>query len=81
MQIRRNSIIRPGDRVFFDPGENHWHGAAPGRLMVHMDAANDERQPVTGASTRRRTGTKVGRDEDQRRQQREIFVTTKLAAR
>ena len=21
--------IRPGDRVFFEPGENHWHGAAP----------------------------------------------------
>jgi quercetin dioxygenase-like cupin family protein len=21
--------IRPGDSVFFEPGENHWHGAAP----------------------------------------------------
>jgi quercetin dioxygenase-like cupin family protein len=21
--------IRPGDRVYFEPGENHWHGAAP----------------------------------------------------
>ena len=28
--------IRPGDRVFFEPGENHWHGAAPDRLMVHI---------------------------------------------
>jgi quercetin dioxygenase-like cupin family protein len=28
--------IRPGDRVFFEPGENHWHGATPTRLMVHM---------------------------------------------
>ena len=28
--------IRPGDRVYFDPGENHWHGAAPNRLMVHI---------------------------------------------
>jgi quercetin dioxygenase-like cupin family protein len=28
--------IRPGDRVFFEPGENHWHGAAPGRFMVHI---------------------------------------------
>jgi quercetin dioxygenase-like cupin family protein len=27
--------IRPGDRVFFEPGENHWHGAAPNRFMVH----------------------------------------------
>src|SRR5439155_17161674 len=24
-------VIRPGDRVFFEPGENHWHGAAPTR--------------------------------------------------
>jgi quercetin dioxygenase-like cupin family protein len=24
------------DRVFFEPGENHWHGAAPNRFMVHI---------------------------------------------
>jgi quercetin dioxygenase-like cupin family protein len=29
-------VIRPGDRVFFEPAENHWHGAAPNRLMVHI---------------------------------------------
>jgi len=29
-------IIRPGDRVFFEPGENHWHGAAPNRFMTHL---------------------------------------------
>jgi quercetin dioxygenase-like cupin family protein len=28
--------IRPGDRVFFAPGENHWHGAAPDRFMLHV---------------------------------------------
>jgi quercetin dioxygenase-like cupin family protein len=28
--------IRPGDRVFFEPGENHWHGAAPDRFMAHI---------------------------------------------
>jgi len=28
--------IRPGDRVFFAPGEDHWHGAAPDRFMVHL---------------------------------------------
>ena len=28
--------IRPGDRVFFEPGEDHWHGAAPNRFMVHI---------------------------------------------
>jgi quercetin dioxygenase-like cupin family protein len=22
-------VIRPGDRVYFEPGEDHWHGAAP----------------------------------------------------
>jgi quercetin dioxygenase-like cupin family protein len=27
--------IRPGDSVFFEPDENHWHGAAPTRFMVH----------------------------------------------
>ena len=29
-------VIRPGDRVFFDPGEEHWHGAAPTRFMTHI---------------------------------------------
>ena len=28
--------IRPGDRVFFEPGEDHWHGAAPDRFMTHV---------------------------------------------
>ena len=28
--------ILPGDRVFFDPGEDHWHGAAPDRFMTHL---------------------------------------------
>ena len=29
-------LIRPGDRVFFEPGEEHWHGAAPHRFMAHL---------------------------------------------
>ena len=29
-------IIRPGDRVFFEPGEEHWHGATPTRFMTHL---------------------------------------------
>jgi quercetin dioxygenase-like cupin family protein len=29
-------VIRAGDRVFFAPDENHWHGAAPNRFMVHL---------------------------------------------
>jgi quercetin dioxygenase-like cupin family protein len=28
--------IRPGDRVFFEPGEEHWHGAIEGRFMSHV---------------------------------------------
>jgi quercetin dioxygenase-like cupin family protein len=29
-------VIRPGDRVYFEPGEEHWHGAAPDRFMAHL---------------------------------------------
>src|SRR3954454_16095155 len=29
-------VIRPGDRVFFEPGEDHWHGAASNRFMTHL---------------------------------------------
>lgn len=29
-------VIRPGDRVQIEPGEEHWHGASPTRLMVHL---------------------------------------------
>ena len=29
-------MIRPGDRVFFEPGEDHWHGATPTRFMTHL---------------------------------------------
>ena len=29
-------MIRPGDRVFFEPGEEHWHGAAATRFMTHI---------------------------------------------
>jgi quercetin dioxygenase-like cupin family protein len=28
--------IRPGDRVFFEPNEEHWHGATPTRFMAHL---------------------------------------------
>jgi quercetin dioxygenase-like cupin family protein len=29
-------LIAPGDRVFFEPGEEHWHGAAANRFMTHI---------------------------------------------
>src|SRR5512142_2338803 len=28
--------IRPGDVVWFAPGEKHWHGAAPKTAMTHI---------------------------------------------
>ena len=41
-------IIRPGDRVFFEPEENHWHGAAATRLMTHVaiQQADETGSPV-----------------------------------
>jgi quercetin dioxygenase-like cupin family protein len=29
-------VIRPGDSVFFEPGEDHWHGASATRFMAHI---------------------------------------------
>jgi quercetin dioxygenase-like cupin family protein len=42
-------VIRAGDRVFFEPGEDHWHGAAPDRFMMHvaMQQVDDQGSPVT----------------------------------
>ncbi len=31
--------IRPGDIVWFEPGEKHWHGAAPATAMSHVAIA------------------------------------------
>lgn len=31
--------IRPGDIVFFAPGEKHWHGAGPNTAMTHLAIA------------------------------------------
>lgn len=38
-------VIRPGDSVWFPPGERHWHGAAPDAGMSHIaiqEASNGE---------------------------------------
>jgi quercetin dioxygenase-like cupin family protein len=42
-------VIRPGDRVFFEPGEEHWHGAAATRFMTHiaMLEVDEEGNPAT----------------------------------
>jgi quercetin dioxygenase-like cupin family protein len=28
--------LRPGDVIWFEPGEKHWHGAAPDCAMTHI---------------------------------------------
>jgi quercetin dioxygenase-like cupin family protein len=42
-------VIRPGDRVFFEPGEEHWHGACATRFMAHlaMLQVDEEGHPAT----------------------------------
>ena len=48
-------IICPGDRVFFEPGENHWHGAAPNgdgqEVVVHA-----QQRPAHGRGRPHRPG-------------------------
>jgi quercetin dioxygenase-like cupin family protein len=46
-------LIRPGDRVFFEPGEDHLHGAAPNRFMTHiaMQEVDGQGSPVAWVST------------------------------
>ncbi len=41
--------IRPGDVVYIEPGEEHWHGATPARFMAHvaMQEADDQGEVVT----------------------------------
>ncbi len=29
-------VIRPGDTVWIEPGEKHWHGASPDCAMTHI---------------------------------------------
>src|SRR3954453_15577674 len=42
-------VIRPGDRVFFEPDGDHWNGAAATRCMTHvaMQQADDEGSVVS----------------------------------
>ena len=49
--------INPGDVVFFQPGEKHWHGAGPNNAMTHLAIVEhdengksaDWMEPVTDA--------------------------------
>jgi quercetin dioxygenase-like cupin family protein len=42
-------VIRPGDRVSFEPEEDHWHGASSKRFMTHlaMVEVDDEGKSAT----------------------------------
>lgn len=49
--------IHPGDIVWFEPGERHWHGAAPDVAMAHLAIAEaldgvtvDWQEPVSDAT-------------------------------
>lgn len=41
--------IRPGDVVYIEPGEEHWHGASADHAMAHvaMQEADEDGQVVT----------------------------------
>ena len=38
--------IRPGDVVWFSPGERHWHGASPTMAMTHIAIAESQNGKV-----------------------------------
>src|SRR5213596_2981867 len=52
-------LIRPGDRVFFEPGEHHWHGATADRFMTHLAVVEvgETATPPSGATTSPTTST------------------------
>ena len=39
-------VIRPGDRVFFEPGDDHWHGATPDNFMTHLAMLEVDEQGI-----------------------------------
>ena len=48
--------IRPGDVVWFAPGEKHWHGASPTTAMTHIaiqEALDGKSRRLDGACQRR----------------------------
>jgi quercetin dioxygenase-like cupin family protein len=38
VQARGGDVVKvlPGQTIYTPPGEEHWHGATPGRLMSHL---------------------------------------------
>jgi hypothetical protein len=63
-------VIAPGGGVFFEPGEDYWHGAAPRRFRTHlaMQEAYQLRDPLywgehvtDGSAARPRRRASAGR--------------------
>ena len=40
-------VIHAGDRVCFEAGEKHWHGAAPKRFMTHLSLVKADNEGRT----------------------------------
>ena len=45
----KREVIRAGDAVYIEPGEEHWHGASEDRLMSHVaiQESDENGDPVT----------------------------------
>ena len=55
-------ILQPGDRVFFEPGEEHWHGAAPDRFMSHLAVLDVDDEGIPAAWGQHVTDDEYGGD-------------------
>ncbi len=52
--------IRPGDRIFIEPEEEHWHGAAPDRLMAHVPVLQSDAHGTNATWLERVTDEEYG---------------------
>lgn len=61
-QRRSDSIemIRPGDVVFFEPNEEHWHGACADRFMTHIAMLEVDREGNSATWLEHVTGEEYG---------------------
>jgi len=52
LQARGGEIIEvyPGQTVYTPPGEEHWHGAAPGHFMEHLAMFEAGDDPATATT-------------------------------
>ncbi|HEV2073074.1 MAG TPA: cupin domain-containing protein [Thermomicrobiales bacterium] len=65
-------VIRPGDRVYFEPGEEHWHGAAPDRFMTHLAMLKVDEQGNTATWGKHVMDEEYGQQPGCRGQRREV---------